>query len=354
MSSYRAIRANYEHLQQEGYVVVDVLSSEQVQYYREAIRQDLAFDPYFKFTPDVLTMGGFAALATPHSFHIQPVRKLCSFIDQNVAPKVFHEYLKTPGNLIAQHKDRTLHRTPSQTPSKESWHRDESPGNDKGVIFGGWVNLSTTSDTMSLCPRTHSPSGSLEDSSNGFATIPKEQHAHYKSISKRVEVKPGQWILFYENIVHEVFAPTPKVRKQRGLLTRLFVGYELTTRTTVLDPNLMDTLKNLQTPRIKSGQQPRVYSRMHALFHLDKVVDWSLNVQDRHCFQHTVKSGQRKGQVFRIAKPCPSRDGFPSLCEPYTEQELAMFVPHTYPQEFPESQESEESQESPTKRQRIL
>ena len=313
-------------LQREGYVVLDVLSAAEVSEYRDRIRSELASDPYFRSSPDVLTMGGFGALATPHSFHIGGVRKLCSFIDRQVAPKVFADYLRTPGNLIAQHKDRTLHRTASQTPSKESWHRDESPGDDKGVIFGGWVNLSTTSDTMSLCPATHSQKGG----SGGFATIPKERHAHYKSIRKRVEVQPGQWIMFYENIVHEVFAPTPKVRRERGLLTRVFVGYELTTRTTPLDPELIPTLQKLETPRIKSGQQPRVYSRMHLVFHLDKVVDWSLNVHDRHCFDYTVKNGKRKGEVHRIAKACPARDGLPSVCAPYTEEELAMYVPHTY------------------------
>ena len=316
-------------LQREGYVVVDVLSAAEVSEYRDRIRSELASDPYFRSSPGVLTMGGFGALATPHSFHIGGVRKLCSLIDRQVAPQVFADYLKTPGNLIAQHKDRTLHRTASQTPSKESWHRDESPGDDKGVIFGGWVNLSTTSDTMSLCPRTHTLEVA-QGGSDGFATIPKERHAHYKSIRQRIEVKPGQWILFYENIVHEVFAPTPKVRRERGLLTRLFVGYELTTRTTPLDPELMPTLQKLETPRIKSGQQPRVYSRMHLVFHLDKVVDWSLNVHDRHCFEYTVKSGKRQGEVHRIAKACPARDGLPSLCAPYTEEELAMFVPHTY------------------------
>ena len=313
-------------LQSEGYVVVDVLSAESTKRFRDAIRSDLSLDPYFCGTPDVLTLGGFAALATPHSFHIQPVRDLCLLVDREVAPKVFADYLKVPGNLIAQHKDRTLHRTPSQTPSRESWHRDESPGKDKGVIFGGWINLSTTSDTMSLCPRTHS----LTDTGEGFATIPKERHAYYKDLSVRVEVKPGQWIIFYENIVHEVFSPSARLRRERGLLTRLFLGYELTRRTTVLDPELLPALKNLETPRIKSGQQPRVYSRMHLVFHVEKVAEWSLNVHDRHCFEYTVKSGKRAGQVYRIAKACPSRAGFPSLCAPYTEEELAMFVPHTY------------------------
>ena len=320
----------FAHLQSEGYVVVDVISAESTKSFRDAIRSDLSFDPYFCSTPcgtpDVLTMGGFAALATPHSFHIQPVRDLCLLVDREVAPKVFADYLKVPGNLIAQHKDRTMHRTPSQTPSRESWHRDESPGTDKGVIFGGWINLSTTSDTMSLCPRTHS----LTDTGEGFATIPKERHAYYKDLSVRVEVKPGQWIIFYENIVHEVFSPSARLRRERGLLTRLFLGYELTRRTTVLDPELLPTLKNLETPRIKSGQQPRVYSRMHLVFHVEKVAEWSLNVHDRHCFEYTVKSGKRAGQVYRIAKACPSRAGFPSLCAPYTEEELAMFVPHTY------------------------
>lgn len=83
---------------------------------------------------------------------------------------------------------------------------------------------------------------------------------------------------------------------------RQFFGWRITKDTQPLFP---DTIQRCieQTPiRLKSGQEPPMYSKMHLTNWIERVEEWSKNVFDEYCYNHTVQSGKNNGKTFRICK----------------------------------------------------
>lgn len=202
-----------------------------------------------------IILGGFSALGNPSSFHNETVRKIRSDVHPH-ARALFAEYEGDNGRSLEQIIDRLMVRPKGRSPSKESWHRDVCPSTAEGdTIFGGWINLDSTPQLFSCCPKTHLEG---DRKAKGFATIPKDQKAAYKARSVKVKIPPGHLIIFNEDLVHEVF---PSKRSSDSY--RLFLGWRLTNSTEPLLPNTMQRLDEQSVMQIKSHQMPRIYPKLY-------------------------------------------------------------------------------------------
>ena len=299
----------------QGYIVLPVLQPQEVIETREQLIAELSQDPVYKdpalAIEQGMVMGGFGALPTAHSYHNKVVRAL-----RIKAHKVAAS-LCPPDKKMTQCPDRVMVRTANQLPSKESWHRDKSPFAEAGSdMFGGWINLNDFDEHFVCCPGSQQVGNS---GAQNFETIPKEDRPYWKARQVKVPIPPGHMIVFYENIVHCV---NPG---KRTLRYRLFTGWCIGPQTP--DPTLIARMKNFQTPKIKGGMQPPLYSRQHMACWMDRIVKFSENISEEYCYDHLVKSGKNEGKTLHIAKRFPMEPGmqYPA----YSDEELAMFMPHT-------------------------
>ena len=277
--------------------------------WRTALETNLQEDPVFVNPTNDMVMGSFRALATPHSYHCEKVRELRAEIFNRTMP------LWTQHNgFVEMLPDRVMVRPSDKRPSGESWHRDESPSDKEGFITGGWINIGQFPDIF-ICKRG---SHSMNGGSGGFAKIPQSECAALEADHDEIVVQPGHAIVFFENIKHKVN------RGQKVDRWRQFVGWRFSMEGEVFDPQLFERLRTFRTLRIKSGQEPPMYSTMHRI---EKVQAWSLNVHDQFTKQYTVKSGKKKGETFRVVHRFLQYSGD---YEPYTKKELEMFYPHRY------------------------
>lgn len=309
--SAKTVNTAKHSLYEKGYHVVPVFHDPRSVWTK--LLAEIHSDPYFIDPTQQQVMGGFAALATPHSYHNNTVRELRKAL-QPVGVQVF-------GPDVKQCVDRLMYRLPNQRPSAESWHRDESPA--AGVVYGGWVNFNDHDEHFICCPGTHQ----LNGGHGGFATIPKEEHAKWKALETRVAIPPGHMIIFFENIVHRV-CRGPKLTRPS---IRLFVGWSEQTDEQTEQTQLQthQRMRAFQTPKIKSGQQPPLYSRQHLACWMERIEAWSVNVKDEFCYNHVVKSGKNKDKVFRIARRFPGVPGAPVPAisyTPYNTEELEMLA----------------------------
>ena len=336
-TSETSMTSEFESLTTKGYCVLPVLTSAEVSSARARLVVELRRDPYYKDATlawnQGMVMGGFGGLATPHSYHNPVIREL------RLRVHGVGVQLCPPGMVIEQCPDRTMSRAVQQCPGSESWHRDESPSAGPGsTIFGGWINLNDHDEFFACCPGsqrgsqrtgTSGSSGSQRGSDKNFQTIPKEERPKWKAAEVKVVVPPGHMVVFYENIVHRVYAG----KKRREY--RLFVGWRIGTPgnpgNPPIDPTLRDRMVHHQVPKIKGGMQPPVYARQHMASWIERVAAWSVNVKDEHCYDHLVRSGKNKDKTFRIAKRFPMNPGmsYPA----YTKLELFVLHPHT-PEEY--------------------
>jgi len=230
-----------------------------------------------------MVLGGFAALGNPSSFHNELVRMLRLHM-MGEAMDLFRDYLATAklpkGYKIEQLPDRMLLRPAGQQPTAESWHRDETPRkklpedegcDEKDIIFGGWLNL----DPVGSDPQAFScVVGTHNDARGkaGFAKFSKEQVAEHKFKERKETtlVHPGEWIVFNQNIVHEVVAVKHKTEQRR-----LFFGWRLTMSDTPLWHDTRATMVAQGVPRLPSGQKPGMYAALHWVNWVDRLHEWS-------------------------------------------------------------------------------
>jgi len=297
-------------------------------YWRDTLVQTFANDPVFKTSTDDMVMGSFCGLATPHSYHSKKVRQLRDEIFTKMMP---HWADRT--GAVEMLPDRVMLRPSTKRPTGESWHRDESPNTMEGIVTGGWVNLNDFPEYFCCVPGTHSVNGG----NGGFAKIDKSEHAGFKARSKLIEVLPGHAIVFFENIVHKVFAGRKVTR------WRQFVGWRFSTNGQPFDPTMFDRIKNFETLKIKSGQECPMYSRMHLTNWIERLAAWSVNIKDEHCVQHLVQSGKNAGKTFRICKRYISRSG---TYTPYTPREIEILTPQWSNNEANEVNEVNEANEA--------
>lgn len=253
---------------------------------------------------DNVVLGGFGALGNPSSFHHPDIRFIRRYIYDFMKPK----FEKIYGNYkIEMLFDRLCIRVKGRSISKEQWHRDVCPTKeDSDVVLGGWINLGPVSQFFSGVPKTHRDSTEGE----GFHRTqlsPKDKPVLY-------EVKPGQIILFYQNLLHEV---KPGTIKQTSY--KLFLGW----RFTHSEKPLYDSetiIQEQRVPPLPSGQIPPMYAKLHAVNHKQKLLDFSK--------QFISSCVDPKTQyVYRFL---PSLKELGLEFKPYSESEKEIFFPQNF------------------------
>jgi hypothetical protein len=230
-------------------------------------------------------MGGFAGLGNPSSFHNPFVRKVRALLAIR-ASSLFQSYAilaSLPrGIRMEQLMDRTLYRPPNKVPTAEAWHRDQSPVDDDDLVFGGWLNcdpVGSQPQSFSCVFGTHKTAGTgvHKDArgEQGFVKIDEEERKKqkYRSRATTVSVPPGHWIVFHQNIVHEVVA-IARAAPQR----RVFAGWRLTTSDQPLfgEEELYKVCTQQGVPRLPSGQKVPMYASLHWTYERNRkmLLDW--------------------------------------------------------------------------------
>jgi len=323
---------NITHLKTHGYVVIPFLRKGGE--YTDDFRETLARMPEFKDPRNMVEVGehfvggGFAALGNPSSFHNTFVRRIRQVAHTHVLKSVFEiELLQDKDLFFEQIIDRMMFRRAPKKPSREAWHRDESPNALEGdTIYGGWVNLDQTSQYFSGCPGTHLEVG---NQNTGFAKIPKTEHARYNQLKKKIEIPPGHIFIFYERMAHEVL-PTSR----KGDMHRLFLGWRTTYSKEPLFTDLEERLQKRAVMQIKSGQTPPMYPSLYWSNWRNLLEAWSNNLVDNctHKKSITSKSSDSYGDSYKVAhRYMESLEDYgliTDLCPPYTQDEVNILKPH--------------------------
>lgn len=318
-------------LQEQGVVVIPVLSEARRQYYYDKIMAEVRAFPEYKdtavalapFTKETKDTTGFvkskfAALGNASSFHTKGVLELRQEVHHKCCELLFKDapfpYLPFQPVPIIQSQwnveqlaDRLMVRPANQQPNGESWHRDLSKiyANQSLIdqtfepIFGGWVNLNNFNHTFSCVPKTHKMSFPT-DARGGFDTAIQRQKKRWAQQKEKIIIPPGHQMVFYERTVHEVYPA-----KINDIILRLFVGYKITTNKTCNfgnDAQFIQRLKDNAWLPLKSGQKPPLYSQLQWTNWRTALVKWSRNMKDICCEIKSPKSGKNAGQQYRVVQ----------------------------------------------------
>lgn len=248
-------------------------------------------------------LGGFAAMGNPSSYHDPFFRQMAEIATQ----KVFaDDILPVKGRRVEKCFDRSTLRRKGQKPTAESLHRDESAtAHPDDHMFGGWINLDGSPQLLRCCPGSHKG----VTGNKGFARItdPWEKVFWYERL-KKVHIPPGHMLVFYERLVHDVVSDAAKHD-----MHRVHVGFRVTKEQEPLfgEKTTHLWMTHQAVPRIKSGQEPRVFPSCYTNFpkvHMDFLQKWSsdLFVPDA-IEQFTVGSGDLAGRrTYRVPAKFPS------------------------------------------------
>jgi len=264
-------------------------------------------------------MGGFAALGNPSSFH-NPVVRSSRMMLHNVAVPLFKSYAKASlmprGVHLEQLIDRMMYRPAGKVPTAESWHRDQSKGDDDDLVFGGWLALDDS--TFSCVPGTHLD----ERGKAGFVKVDEKDVPLFKKERVSVQVPAGSWIVFHQSIVHEVVA-IKRDTPQR----RLFAGWRLTVSDEPLQKDILQVLADQGVPLLPSGQQVPMYAALHWTFekNLQKLVEWSAKTIKPELLVIRDRKGKAVKAVPRYFSSLKAL-GLP-MYRAYTDDELKMHLP---------------------------
>ena len=271
--------------------------------------------------------GGFSALGNPASFHNPWVRKIREWCMATMVP-FFGDLLnltESKGYHLEQIIDRMMYRPIGQKPSKEAWHRDETPNAlSEDMMFGGWINLDSHPQYFSCVPGTHHIlAGDHKTLKKGFYTIGKREHERLNRKKFKVTIPPGHIMVFFENTIHEVL---PSANKQREMY-RVFLGWRLTQSTEALhlNNNLHVRLTNQAVMPLKSNQTPPMWPKLWNVNSHRRLIAWSHAVIN----PTLLITRRRKDQMIQS---CPQT--FQSLAEhnlpmypEYTEREMQIYAP---------------------------
>jgi hypothetical protein len=291
-------------------------------------------------------LGGFACCGHPSSFHDEEIRKLreqmtAEMIHLNILPM-------NPSEKLEKVFDRILYRVAGETPTAESWHRDEAPtALETDTVFGGWINLNDYDEYFNCVPGTHTDVGAA-DRNKGFAKIKSaEEKADYQARCVSITIPPGHMLVFYERLVHEVRAVRATQR-----VVRMMLGWRVTDADEPLFGHTLTTewIQTQAVPQIKSAQRPRVFPTCYTNFpagtkrrrdedelpppmNLHKLQEWSEDVFNRTCLKHLmVGSGPYRGSWWhRIDANMDSLAGYKlPLHRAYDEDEIRLLAPQTW------------------------
>lgn len=310
-------------LEKEGYVVIPFANTEQL--LRLQKRFDATLDEFIVFKSIQtckkigFVLGGFSALGNAESFHNLFVRQLREWCMSHLMTHIFTNY---KDYNVEQIIDRMMYRPIGFTPSRESWHRDESPNakqDDK--MFGGWLNLNSQNQYFSALPKTHQD----VHGHKGFATIrDKKEKKQYNNKKKIVTIPPGHILVFYENIIHEVLS-----RKTKYVQKRVYLAWRLTKSMEPYFPDIQILLDQQSVMPLKSLQIPPMYAKLHWTNWRDKIKHFSHNIIEQCKETKKVKYGKHKGDSHYITKRfLPPLTTYTSNYTPYSTQERTMYKPN--------------------------
>ena len=261
-----------------------------------------------------LVLGSFGAHGHPTSFHHPDIRFIRGYIYDHIKPQLKNVYNQKFSKLELLF-DRISKRLVGKTISSETWHRDVCPDKLEGdIVLGGWANLDPVGSEpqiFSCVPGTHMD----EPTKTGFAKIPKEDHITLKEKSKIFKIFPGQMILFYQNMIHEI-----KSGKVKSDSDRLYMGWRLTDS----DKPLFDKQKDIDdqgTPRLPSGQIPPMWAKLHWVNHRHMIENFSKKIRKEFL-------DPKNNLVYR---ELPSlRDANVKMFKPYTRRERDILFPQYF------------------------
>lgn len=325
-----------ERLKRDGVVVIKTaLADPEV---RAATR--VAFYDHIRGSPEFLnptpqdpqwkpSLGGFAGMANPSSFHHKFVRQLREMM---VAEVLEADVLPLEGRPLEKVFDRFIFRNQGDTPSAESMHRDEAQtAVDGDTIFGGWVNLDDHDQFFSCAPRTHTMVGGQN---RGFARITSaSEQAYFRAMFQRILIPPGHMVIFYERLVHEVLS----IRAPRRML-RLMLGWRITDQTEPLFGEALTTewTQRQGVPYLKSGQHTPILPQLYLVNWWEKIEPWATRMFQAVCLTTNTINTRRYGpQTYRAPRMDSMRHrsmlslqeyGLP-LHAPYDDDELRLLRP---------------------------
>ncbi len=315
-------------LKTNGITVIPFLDKEELEkYHKDFLEETTKFPEYISPNyKELLVKGGFGAFGNPSSFHNNTIRQLRLQINELAKSffKSFQNDNEKPRNL-EQLFDRFSLRIKGTSTTAESWHRDIAPLKDEfkdDLVFGGWINLDLEKDQYFSCVlSTHLD----EKETKGFA-LEKDQKSmekKYRTISNKVKCPPGHWIVFYQNILHEVLKTTQKY----SYSMKQYFGWRLSYDTNPLFDNIDKIIATQGCPKIPSGQQPWMYSPNHLSFFQKDLIKWSEKIFKPICLEE--KTNKRTGNNYKIVKRfLPSLEDMNlKMYDEYSKDEIVIMKP---------------------------
>lgn len=339
----------YESLRRAGVVIIPVITPDELgdikdefidtlRDFPEYVRNPTNPDQDITGNPLVYSLGGFAALGNPASFHNILVRRLRTICRTATIP-LFQDIIDgivRPGTVKFEMLiDRMMYRYKSQSPSPESWHRDVIPKsriNADDEVYGGWLNIDTTDQYFSCIPGSHL-GVKLSELTEGFAAVPKDQIDTVSKHRYKFTIPPGHMIIFPQYILHEVVATKAKTN-----MMRLFTGWRTTTSDNFIHPDMLKRMATQSIVPLPSGQLPPMYASNHGSFYLNKqfkpiphrdhkvnLKEWS---RDSMQPQTLVQKDGKDGVYTIVARYLKSLKDYGFKMYPnYTQEEIALYRP---------------------------
>lgn len=353
-----------------GVAVIKLFNSSEVEAYRRKYTNMFRsvpelVHPVFEWANDTkdnstFVMGGFGAFGLASSFHHPAVRAMR--MDMSIRTRDYlRTFIKQLPEVVGKKRgleqliDRVSVRVTGSSTSAEEWHRDQSPHrpdetpNNVDVVLGGWVNLDDKQSQFFSC---HQKTHTLPPGKTGFAAVTKEEAARAKANKTAIEIPPGHWVVFYQNLVHEV---NPTKSKLHSL--RQYIGFRITTSTRSLfddcwlDENLQKEYHNTilgqkQTrnwhkwvfvnqgvPPLPSGQYPPMYAKLHRVNHIQKLLDWVPQLKPCMLVADSIPDKTDERRKRRIPTALPVRfapsllDAHLPLYPAYSQEEIDLHTP---------------------------
>jgi hypothetical protein len=298
-------------LSKEGYITFKCFEVSELPNLRKDFLSSCRSFPEYTAATDELVLGGFGALGNPSSFHNYFTRYVRFKVYKIVKKLLLPDYGE---KFIQVLFDRILLRPAGKSPSRESWHRDITPGlKNTSLVLGGWVNLDDKSNYFSCVPGSHGV-----QKNSGFVKL-KDQNF----TGTKVEIKPGHGILFNQTIIHEVL-PT----KLNYDSYRVFHGFHISEEM----ENIFDYGKYIEdqgVPPLPSGQIPPMYAKLHWVNFLEKIETFSEKFKpDCLEIKHRTSSNTDHRIISREMKSLKEYN-FP-MYDPYDEKEKNIFLSHPF------------------------
>ncbi|CAM9890243.1 unnamed protein product [Ectocarpus sp. 6 AP-2014] len=295
-----------DKLERDGVCVVtnDIFSDPRC---REELLLEATKFPEFLPGTNKFIQGGFSALGNPASFHNPVVRRFREWAHAIVVDKVFRGTVAKKKAIdgmdwkLEQKVERMTIRNSGETPSKESWHRDQAviATTPSDIVMGGWINLDPVPQYFSCVLRSHLTG---VNTNGGFVKVSKEKAAEIKErkLSTKIQIPPGGILVFAENIIHEVLAKKLKYR-----MVRLHTAWRLTPGPSVMSEEMRDQFERQAPVTIKSGQSPPMYPLLSWVNWTDKLQDWSVRNMRPECTEERTMVGRQAqgGNIHRGPPP---------------------------------------------------